>query len=130
MIQPNRLVPPTLHPIDSVNPQMPERFTLSNGIEVFSLSAGSQEVMKVELVFAAGTSRHDNPLLPSFTASMLQEGTLSKSASDIASAVDDFGAFLELDIDKDFSGITLYSLNKYLGNTLPVISDFSIDGVG
>ncbi len=123
MIQPNRLVPPTLHPIDSVNPQMPERFKLSNGIEVFSLSAGSQEVMKVELVFAAGTSRNLNPLLPSFTASMLQEGTLSKSASDIASAVDDFGAFLELDIDKDFSGITMYSLNKYLGNTLPVISD-------
>ena len=123
MIQPDRLTQPAVHPIETVNPQLPESFTLSNGIEVYSLSAGSQEVLKVELVFAAGTSRHTNPLLPSFTASMLQEGTASRTASDIASAIDDFGAFLELELDKDYSGITLYSLNKYLGQTLPVIQD-------
>ncbi len=127
MNQLDRQTAPAIFPVDSVNPQMPEQFTLSNGIEVYSLSAGSQEVIKVELVFSAGTSRHENPLLPSFTTSMLQEGTSKRSASQIASAIDDYGAFLELDIDKDFSGITLYSLNKYLGQTLPVIQDLLID---
>jgi zinc protease len=127
MIQLDRLIQPPVHPIETVNPQLPETFTLSNGIEVYSLSAGSQEVLKVELVFAAGTARYENPLLPSFTASMLQEGTSSRNASDIASAIDDFGAFLELDIDKDYSGITLYSLNKYLKQTLPVIQDLLIN---
>jgi predicted Zn-dependent peptidase len=123
MIQLDRLTAPPTHPIDSVNPQFPEQFTLSNGMEVFSLSAGSQEVLKVELLFAAGTSRYSNPLIPSYTASMLQEGTRQRNAAQIANDVDDFGAFLELDIDKDFSGITLYSLNKHLAKTLPVVED-------
>jgi predicted Zn-dependent peptidase len=123
MIQPDRLTAPATHPIDTVNPQFPEQFTLSNGMEVYSLSAGSQEVLKVELLFAAGTSRYSNPLIPSFTASMLQEGTHQRNAAQIANDVDDFGAFLELDIDKDFSGITLYSLNKHLAKTLPVVED-------
>ncbi|HOY48252.1 MAG TPA: pitrilysin family protein [Flavobacteriales bacterium] len=123
MIQPDRLTAPATHPIDTVNPQFPEQFSLSNGMEVYSLSAGSQEVLKVELLFAAGTSRYSNSLIPSFTASMLQEGTHQRNAAQIANDVDDYGAFLELDIDKDFSGITLYSLNKHLAKTLPVVED-------
>jgi predicted Zn-dependent peptidase len=117
----NRTVAPENHPIDSIDIFAPEQFKLSNSIPVYSLSAGSHEVVKVEVIFNAGAAHHANPLIPSFTSSMLEEGTKNKTAAQIADAIDDYGAFLEVDHDKDFSSVILYSLNKYLPQTLPVI---------
>ena len=125
----DRLTAPASHAVAEINIIHPETFTLPNNIPVYSLGAGSQEVIKVELVFNAGSAHHLNPLVPSFTSSMLQEGTSRRNAKEIASAIDDFGAFLELDHDKDYSSVTLYSLNKYLPQTLPVILEMITESV-
>ncbi len=91
----NRVIPPVAQAIRNVKLESPEKISLSNGIDLFTLSAGTQEVVKIELVFEAGSISHQNPLIPGFAVAMLKEGTALKNASQIAEAVDDYGAFLE-----------------------------------
>ncbi|MEX1187841.1 MAG: pitrilysin family protein [Bacteroidia bacterium] len=119
----NRVIPPEAKAIQNVRLNTPEHNQLSNGLDLYTYSAGTQEVVKIELVFEAGSSSNDNPLIPGFAVSMLSEGTSSKSAIQIAEAIDDYGAFLETDLGKDFTSVTLITLSRFLPETLPVLID-------
>ena len=121
MMQPDRTMAPIAVAIEGVQYSAPEKVALSNGLPIWVLNMGSQEVIRAEFVFYAGSAQHGNPLVPSFTSAMMQEGTSKHSASEIADAIDNYGAFLELDHDKDFASITLYTLKRYFAETLPVI---------
>jgi len=55
--------------------------------------------------------------------SMLTEGTHSLTSAQISDKIDFYGAFLHVDYGHDHSQVTLYSLNKHLQQTLPVIKD-------
>jgi zinc protease len=118
----NRTIAPPILPVNDVVPQAPETHVLGNGIPLFSLSAGSQEVLKIELVFDVFVDQNANSLIPSFTSSLLESGTSKLNATQIAEAVDDYGAFLETNIDKDHASVTLYTLSRFLNETLPIIS--------
>lgn len=119
----NRTIAPPAHPVGSIQLIEPEQVLLNNNLPVFYISSPTQPVLKVEITFNAGSAHHNNPLIPSFTSSMLQEGTRHRSAKEIIDAVDYYGAFLEIDHDKDFASVTLYTLNRYLAQTLPVIAE-------
>jgi len=54
---------------------------------------------------------------------MLEEGTSKMNAAQIADAVDYFGAFLEVGVSQDSASVVLYTLNKHLKATLPVVED-------
>lgn len=125
----NRNTPPPAHPIESVEITEPRKITLPNNLPVFEISAGSQEVVKIEIAFNAGTAHHSNPIIPSIANAMLQEGTKRRTAREIAAAIDDYGAFLDTDLDKDFSSVTLFTLNRYLADTLPVIQEIITEPV-
>jgi predicted Zn-dependent peptidase len=60
---------------------------------------------------------------------MLNDGTSELSASEIADKVDYFGAFLQTDFNNDQSTVTLYSLNKHLPATLPVVKDIILNSI-
>lgn len=120
-MQPDRISAPAAHPIQGIDYSTPHFLELDNGLPVWYLNLGSQEVVKAEFVFQAGSAHHANPLVPSFTSSLLNEGTAKHSAAEIAEAIDQYGAFLEMDHDKDFASITLYTLKRYYAQTLPVV---------
>ena len=61
------------------------------------------------------------PLQALFTNRMLREGTLRYSTLEIAEKLDYYGAWLELSSASEYAYITLYSLNKYLPQTLDVL---------
>lgn len=121
MMQLDRITAPAAVAIEGIQYTPPAKIKLSNGLPVWYLNMGSQEVIKAEFVFHAGSAHHENPLVPSFTSAMMQEGTSKHSAAEIADAIDTYGAFLELDHHKDFASITLYTLKRYYADTLPVI---------
>lgn len=121
MMQLDRITAPPAVAIEGVQYTPPAEIKLSNGLPLWYLNMGSQEVIKAEFVFHAGSAHHENPLVPSFTSAMMQEGTSKHTAAEIADAIDAYGAFLELDHDKDFASITLYTLKRYYAETLPVI---------
>ncbi len=119
----NRKVEPVFKEIENIEVIKASEKKLSNGIPVYSVNAGSQELVKIEFIFKAGMYYQDKPLLASAANNLTETGTRSYSAKQISDKIDFYGAFLELNTGQDFSSITLYTLNKYLNETLSVIQE-------
>lgn len=119
----NRKHQPALQPIGRINFPQPEISQLSNGIKVYQFNSGTQDVISIEMVFSAGSWYQEKPFTAMATNLMLREGTRNFSAQKLSETLDYFGAHFENTTERDNAFITLYSLNKYLNNTLPLLSE-------
>ncbi|MFI5187883.1 MAG: insulinase family protein, partial [Chitinophagales bacterium] len=59
------------------------KFLLQNGVEVYAIDAGAEEVMMVELVYYAGDWYEEKNLVAAATNFMLKNGTSAKTAFQI-----------------------------------------------
>ena len=100
---------------------MPERMVLSNGIPLNVLNAGENEVVRIDFLIKGGRWQQVQPLQALFTNRMLREGPRRFTAAEIAERLDYYGAWLELSSASEHAYLTLYSLNKYLPETLDVL---------
>ncbi|TND05369.1 MAG: putative Zn-dependent peptidase [Bacteroidetes bacterium] len=119
----NRSIQPEFRQIEEVNVPRAKRVNLSNGIPVWMLNAGTQELARIEFLFCAGTRDQAQPLQATAANDMLDEGTKSRTAQEIAETLDFFGAFIESEVQQDYASFTLFTLNKHLGSTLAVVED-------
>jgi len=120
---------PEFRAIDHINLIRPAHQKLDNGCDIFCFNSGDQELVRIEWIF--GNQRFDaaKPLLNIAVNTMLTDGTASLTAAQIADKVDFYGAFLQVDYGYDHSQVTLYSLNKHLHHTLPVIYDIITNSI-
>ncbi|WP_345955143.1 pitrilysin family protein [Mucilaginibacter sp. PAMB04168] len=123
----NRTTAPEFQAIDHINLIEPGHTVLPNGCQVYWFNSGDQELVRMEWIF--GNLRFDvaKPLLNMAVNTMLTEGTSTLSAAEIADKIDYYGAFLQAEYGYDQSNLTLYSLNRHLDHTLPVILDVLTD---
>ncbi len=124
-----RKTPPEFRAIDNINLLRPAHQKLGNGCNIFCFNSGDQELVRIEWIFGNERFNPDKPLLNTGVNTMLTEGTSKLTASQIADKVDFYGAFLQVDYGYDHSQVTLYSLNKHLRHTLPVIRDIITNSV-
>lgn len=125
----DRSLQPSTTDIDKIDIPQAKKFLLDNGIPVFTLSAGLQDLVKVEFLFLNKDFEINDPLLNSATNRMLSDGTTKYTAQQLADHIDYYGSFFETDENSDFSSIMLYSLNKHLEATLPFVSDILHDPI-
>lgn len=107
----------------------PGHIKLDNGCNLFWFNSGEQELVRIEWIFSNARFNAEKPLLNVAVNTLLTEGTESLSASQIADAVDYYGAFLQVDYGFDQSQVSLYCLNKHLLSTLPVVKDVLTNSV-
>ncbi len=119
----NRSIAPSFKTIDKIHVIKAQHRKLNNGIDLYSLSAGSQEIVKIEFTFRAGMYYQPATLVASTANVLLESGTRSYTADQLSDGIDFFGSFLELQVEQDFATITLYSLNKYLDESLKFIEE-------
>jgi len=96
---------------------------LPNGIPLYSVNAGTQDVIKVEMIFNAGATQQNKPLIADTANSMLEEGTTKHNSEEIASMLDYYGAFLEVAAYHDYAAVTVYSLGKHVAKVLPILEE-------
>lgn len=121
MMSLDRSVQPRVRDIEHLAVQMPRRFVMPNGVPLNVLDSGDNEVVRIDLLMEGGRWQQSQPLQALFANRMLREGTLRYSASEIAEKLDYYGAWLELSSASEYAYITLYSLNKYLPQTLEIL---------
>ncbi len=114
---------PSFNEIDKVAFIHPTIHYLSNGLKINALSGGSQDIVKIDFVFNAGTWHQNKPLVASTTNNLLKEGTKNYTAFEIIDGIDQYGAYLQTDADFDNSSITLYTLNTHLKEVLNFFKD-------
>lgn len=118
-----RNIAPEFKTIDSIEILPSKKHILSNNIPIHIIDGGSQEVVKIEFVFEAGIWQQEKPLIATLASTMLNEGTSSLSASEIAEKFDFLGAYIGFGAAKHDASVSLYSLKKHLSETLKVTED-------
>jgi zinc protease len=118
-----RKIPPDIKPVELKSIPEAELFYLKNGVPVYIIDAGTEELMRVEFIFDAGQVKEDFPLIASSTNFMLLEGSSEHSANEINSAFDFYGAFINPFILKDSAGVTAFFLNKHIDKILELCSE-------
>jgi zinc protease len=103
--------------------------TLDNGVEVYIIEAGTQEVLTLDLVFDAGNWYDTSPLVAAATNFLLKNGTKEKTAYQINEHFEYFGSFLNRNCYNETSTITLHTPSKHLTELLPVIAELMTDSV-
>ena len=73
----NRAQAPSFKTIDTINIIKANHTKFSNGIDFYSLSAGSQEIVKIEFIFKAGMYHQAASLIASSTNNLLEVGSKS-----------------------------------------------------
>lgn len=128
-MQINRKLQPAIQPLSHLRFPKPEVARLSNGIKVYQFNSGTQEVISVDMIFSAGTWFQNKPFTSLATNLMLREGTKNYTSQQMAEALDFFGAHFENSAERDDAFVSLYSLNKHLHKTLPLLEEIVKDPV-
>jgi zinc protease len=120
----NRKIPPQAKPVEYIKFPEVETFHLQNGIPVYCINAGEQEIIKIDLIMEAGQWFSDNPLTAQLCNRLLIEGSSKYSHAEIADKLDFYGTFSNLECGKHFSHIQLYMLNDYFDKSIELLEDF------
>jgi zinc protease len=125
-----KMAPPI---IDAVNFHLAlkpyEKFTLDNGVPVYAINAGAEEVMSMEIVFFAGNSFEEKNLVAAASNFLLRNGTSKKKAFEINEHFEYFGSFLNRACYNETATLTLHCLNKHIAELLPVVEELITDSV-
>ena len=119
----NRKQAPAFKTIDKIDITRAKQGVLDNGIKVYTLNSGSQELTKIEFIFKAGMYYQKQPLVASAANNLLETGTKNYTANQISDNIDFFGSFFECAVDQDYATLALFSLNKYVDKSLHYVEE-------
>lgn len=125
---PDRSHPPPSGPPPALHLPAIQKQKLSNGLPVWIVELHEVPVAQVNLVVFSGTA-NDPPGkygVASLAAAMLQEGAGSRSALEIADAIDYLGADLGVATTSDLSAVRLHVPVARLAGALPIMADVAL----
>ncbi len=127
----NRLVAPRIKDAIEFDLQLKpcQRFTLHNGVPVYAIDAGAQEVVQAELVFYAGNWFEQQKNIAPATNYLLKNGTSKKTAFQLSEEFDYYGAYCNRACYSETAVVSLSTLAKHVPETLPVIREMITDSV-
>ncbi len=121
----NRQQPPPI--VDAVNFNLQlkpyQSYTLRNGVPVYAVNAGAEEVIQFEWVFFAGNSQEEQNLVAATTNFLLRNGTTKKTAFQLNEHFEYYGAYVNRACYNETATISLHCLNKHVGELLPVVKE-------
>ena len=100
-----------------------EHFTLNNGVPVYTVDAGAQEVLQMEMVFYAGNWYEQRQGIAAATNFLLKNGTTTKTAFQLNESFDYYGAYLSRTCYNETAVLSLHTLTKHLDVLLPVMNE-------
>ena len=121
MLNSDRKNAPDFGKIEKLEIQQATLVKLDNGIPLYYIHAGSQDVIKLELIFNAGKIHQSKSLVASTTSSLIDDGTHKYSSSEIAEKIDFYGAYLGTKNNYDFADLTIHCQTRHLKEILPLL---------
>jgi zinc protease len=121
----DRKTPP--HIVDAVDLNLHlkpyTKYTLRNGVDVYAIDAGAEDVLQLELVFWAGNSYEDRNLIAASANFLLKNGTQSKNAFQLNEHFEYYGAYLNRNCYNETATVSIHTLSKHLPELLPVLKE-------
>jgi len=104
-----------------------EKYTLKNGVDVYAINAGAEEVLQVEWVYYAGNWYEEQNLIAASTNFLLRNGTSKKTAFQINEHFEYYGSYLNRACYNETATVTLHSLTRHIAELLPVVKEILTD---
>jgi len=114
---------PPIKMIDKVELPPFEKISLDNGLPLYSISQGTQDIIKVEFVFKSGRSHELKKVVSRACNSQIKEGSRSMNSKAIVEKVDYYGATIRSGEDLDNCSISLFCLGKHFETLIPVLHE-------
>ena len=120
--------PPKPGPASPLHLPVPQEFKLANGLTVLYNERPGLPLVAAALVLRSGSGANpvDKPGLASFTARMLQQGTISRSALQIADQAADLGADTWSRTSIDSSIVGTRALTRSFPGALELLADIAL----
>lgn len=118
----DRTTPPPLNIIKKPAFLKPTINHTTIGNSYFSLVANNLPILKLDILFPAGTIFDNNPAIPLLTAHLLTAGTKSMTSHQINEIIDFYGASISFSVLKKHSIIQVNFLPKFAENILNLLS--------
>lgn len=121
----DRKTAPTIHDAIEFNYVLPPINTrkLDNGLPLYWLNAGVQNVVEIDWVFPAGQWYEPKQGVAQAVGGLLKNGTGTRTAQEINEALEFYGASLRVKPGNDHATVSLFTLTKHLPQLLPIVSD-------
>lgn len=111
-------IQPLVHPVDNISIPGASIAKLRNGIPVFTIESGTEDIMRIEFTFRAGQIKESKPMIAGICNMMLTEGSEKYPASELNRLLDYYGIFLNQNSEKDRAGIVIFCLSKHLSKAM------------
>jgi len=124
------IAPPIVDAVDfklSLKPY--EKIVLKNGVEVYTINAGAEEVMMLEWVYYAGNCYEEKNLVAASANFLLRNGTSKKTAFQINEHFEYYGSYVNRACYNETASITLHTLTKHVHELLPVVREMITESV-
>lgn len=125
----DRTMAPAFGQVEIIDLLRAESFVLDNKLQCFVVNGGEQDLVRIEFIFSNVEWDKAKPLQAFATNTLLNDGTSEYSASQIADRIDYYGAFLQTEYNFDQVTVTLFTLNKHLQATLPIVKAILTDSI-
>ncbi len=127
----NRKIAPPI--VDAVNFNLQlkpyQYFTLENGIPVYCIDAGEQEVLQIEWIFYAGNWFEQQQGVAAATNFMLKNGTSKKNAYELNEAFDYYGSYCSRSCYNETASVSLHCLSRHAEKGVSIIAEMISDSV-
>lgn len=95
-----------------------------NGVEIQYVNGGSAPLLKLELVYNAGSKYQSQPLVASLAFDILKDGSKKLNGSEFKETINGLGVYYGFEISKDFGTLSFYVLERNLKELLSIVKDF------
>ena len=114
---------PLIRPVNTGIIPEPVLIFLKNGIPVYIIDSGTEDIERIEFSFGAGNVCEGKPLLSSTTNLMLTEGTEKYKSKQINNFLDTWSAFYHPYAERDRAGLVIYFLNRHIEKILDIAGE-------
>lgn len=119
----DRSTPPSVHDFRDIHLDVPEPIMLSNGMKMWIAGNGEDEVNKINIYMTGGAFHESRPMQATACSMAVFNGNKSMTYSQIAEAIDYYGAWRAMQVYDNCTAFSLSSLNENFDKTLPIFID-------
>jgi len=119
----DRSIPPPASNLRDISLSVPEPVILSNGMKMWVVGNGEEEINKLSIYMTGGTFQESRVMQATTCSLSVFNGNKNMDYDQIAEAIDYYGAWRSLQVYDNCTCFSLSSLNENFNKTLPIFID-------
>ncbi len=124
-----KLKHPFIHKIKNINLNFPIKYKLSNNIELFCFFTGQYTITRIDFTFSHNHFLDKNFINYLTFNDLILSGTNKYNSFTLHELLNYYGTTYDVYSCVEYINITIYVMNKFIGNILPVIKSILLESI-